>query len=695
MIYSINFSIPSLILKRHRKNLLRGGEGFKDLGSLKGYISTDAGRKNWEEMVCIEDGNSVGLWNGEIIVFDEDMDESDPMAPITSPQPTPSSTGSTASNLSTPSSTTWMLLSLLRPLTKGPLYYLKGGISALRKVERSEEVVVSGEWEIEDEEGSDVEEEGSDAAGSSDAQSLGQSSATMIVTSSSSELNSTPKRTNGSVSEVAMTSSSNPKSLSSTPKSFQLKTIATSSPKPNSASLNPRGLFSIRTDVAAMHRPLPEIEPPTTSPKLVDKMPEEPARLENASLSKPLTMDGGQTLTINTRSKEPVVLKPPPSPRRMLTIATDLSPGSNNRTPQSLNKLAPAPLLHLKGLSQASLEGANPRQEIGHSKSSSVGSVGSDGSTPSSVRTPPSAIDLKTLPPLDGKSLVDGRRPSAFHIPSLGQPSESTSGSPSNTPPQRPRLAKLDMSSAERLKTRSQIQVEGDGKPPKLQLKVGVRANTLATETVEYHDAAAAAGTFKPKLKLDKLNLAPAQQSNVLIVNTPSSPEDSTSCVNANESGWERPPPSPGAGGFNSQFATSTSSSLVAPPSRPRTPKSPLTPLLPPSPMTARPGNGADPTSPVPVFTISTIIPGFLYLGPELVKEEHAKELEDLGVKRILNIAIECDDDYGLKLRERFEKYIRIPMRDTVEEVNVQKVCKEVCEILGKLDLATLVDYVG
>jgi hypothetical protein len=83
------------------------------------------------------------------------------------------------------------------------------------------------------------------------------------------------------------------------------------------------------------------------------------------------------------------------------------------------------------------------------------------------------------------------------------------------------------------------------------------------------------------------------------------------------------------------------------------------------------------------VFTISTILPGFLYLGPELVKEEHAAELEGLGVKRILNIAIECDDDAGLGLRDRF-KYVRIPMRDTVEEVNVSKAMKEVCEILGE-----------
>lgn len=59
------------------------------------------------------------------------------------------------------------------------------------------------------------------------------------------------------------------------------------------------------------------------------------------------------------------------------------------------------------------------------------------------------------------------------------------------------------------------------------------------------------------------------------------------------------------------------------------------------------------------------------------------EELKRLGVKRILNLAIECDDDKGLELRERFEKYARIPMRDTVEEDNIAKGVREVCEILG------------
>jgi len=83
------------------------------------------------------------------------------------------------------------------------------------------------------------------------------------------------------------------------------------------------------------------------------------------------------------------------------------------------------------------------------------------------------------------------------------------------------------------------------------------------------------------------------------------------------------------------------------------------------------------------MFTVSTILPNFLYLGPELTTEEHVEELENLGVKRILNIAIECDDDLGLRLRERFDRYVRIPMRDTVEEDNITRGVREACNMLG------------
>jgi hypothetical protein len=123
---------------------------------------------------------------------------------------------------------------------------------------------------------------------------------------------------------------------------------------------------------------------------------------------------------------------------------------------------------------------------------------------------------------------------------------------------------------------------------------------------------------------------------------------------------------------------------LIPPPS-PNIPSSPRTPL-PPSPCTARPDFSASPSAEdaIPTFTVSTILPNFLYLGPEITAEDHARELESLGVRRILNLAVECDDDNGLGLRQRFERYVKIPMRDTVEEENVLLGVREACSILGK-----------
>jgi len=118
---------------------------------------------------------------------------------------------------------------------------------------------------------------------------------------------------------------------------------------------------------------------------------------------------------------------------------------------------------------------------------------------------------------------------------------------------------------------------------------------------------------------------------------------------------------------------------------------------MPRSPSTARPDSSQPPTTeedPYPVFTVSTILPNFLYLGPELTSEEHVDELLSLGVKRILNIAAECDDDHGLRLRQRFERYVRIPMRDTVEEDNITRGVREVCELLDDARLHSAPTYV-
>jgi hypothetical protein len=98
------------------------------------------------------------------------------------------------------------------------------------------------------------------------------------------------------------------------------------------------------------------------------------------------------------------------------------------------------------------------------------------------------------------------------------------------------------------------------------------------------------------------------------------------------------------------------------------------------------PAGGAAPGSARPAiapFLVSTIIPNFLYLGPEILEQHEVDELTQLGVKRILNVAIECDDDGGLGLSEVFDEYHHIPMRDMVEEHNLAAGIKDAVAFLG------------
>lgn len=74
-------------------------------------------------------------------------------------------------------------------------------------------------------------------------------------------------------------------------------------------------------------------------------------------------------------------------------------------------------------------------------------------------------------------------------------------------------------------------------------------------------------------------------------------------------------------------------------------------------------------------FKISTIIPDFLYLGPEPIESSDFERLKSLKIKRILNVAVEVeeiDPKQKGKEYEFIEKYTKIPLRDFVEEVGVQ-----------------------
>ncbi|PWN21194.1 hypothetical protein BCV69DRAFT_282692 [Microstroma glucosiphilum] len=50
-----------------------------------------------------------------------------------------------------------------------------------------------------------------------------------------------------------------------------------------------------------------------------------------------------------------------------------------------------------------------------------------------------------------------------------------------------------------------------------------------------------------------------------------------------------------------------------------------------------------------PAFDVSEIVPGFLYLGPDIATEEEVEELKVRGVKAILNCAVEVSDKSGKK----------------------------------------------
>lgn len=61
---------------------------------------------------------------------------------------------------------------------------------------------------------------------------------------------------------------------------------------------------------------------------------------------------------------------------------------------------------------------------------------------------------------------------------------------------------------------------------------------------------------------------------------------------------------------------------------------------------------------------------------------EHVTEVRALGVRRVLNMAIECEDEHGYA--RSFARYYKIPMRDTVEEENVKNGVREACQFLGE-----------
>ncbi|KAI7906934.1 uncharacterized protein BX663DRAFT_494256 [Cokeromyces recurvatus] len=76
-------------------------------------------------------------------------------------------------------------------------------------------------------------------------------------------------------------------------------------------------------------------------------------------------------------------------------------------------------------------------------------------------------------------------------------------------------------------------------------------------------------------------------------------------------------------------------------------------------------------------FVISDVIPGFLFVGPEIETDEQANQLVQVRqIKRVLNMAEECDDKGLMLVRDRLI-YHKIAARDTLEMKNIEHVMME------------------
>ncbi|KAI8070670.1 protein-tyrosine phosphatase-like protein [Gongronella butleri] len=74
-------------------------------------------------------------------------------------------------------------------------------------------------------------------------------------------------------------------------------------------------------------------------------------------------------------------------------------------------------------------------------------------------------------------------------------------------------------------------------------------------------------------------------------------------------------------------------------------------------------------------FTISEVIPGFLYVGPEIETPDQAQQLMARPVKRVLNMAEECHDvALAPFIQANHIAYRKINARDTVEMQNIDHI---------------------
>lgn len=100
-------------------------------------------------------------------------------------------------------------------------------------------------------------------------------------------------------------------------------------------------------------------------------------------------------------------------------------------------------------------------------------------------------------------------------------------------------------------------------------------------------------------------------------------------------------------------------------------------------------------------FEPSEILSKFLYLGPEISSLHDAELLRKrYGIRRILNAACEIEEGGGTHLNlhdekfSGFEKYKKIPLKDSIEATGVQSYIEEACAFLDDARLHSAPTYV-
>ncbi|KAG8933221.1 hypothetical protein FRC01_010372 [Tulasnella sp. 417] len=771
---SINLAIPTLILKRWKKYLEKDSRSghlalVQAIGDsvqgLQGFVTTEEGKEEWDRLLgtAESDASAPGLWNGDVVVYDEDMDEADPLGPTVQAQSKSPSPG--PQQLLPPSSTpttSWLLISILSSLTsstppsKSPnqVYWLRGGFAAARRdPSLRARHMISGETNVA--EADDVKRDILPHRGGAK-----MDKEPAVYTSSPTEMDAPPlpvppqNPPPSSLLSIPSSSIQSPTSPSSS--SLRQRAVSTSAiPSPSTSSnsgmfqgggapgstgtsttttsgFKGRGLLTLKTDLK-----IPRSKSKQRTQIDVGPVAEESTTGDSVDGGGVRASSLGGTSSTSHGSAVGVSDLTPPSRNTSNDSHTPTVPSHSPLPP--LRKASPIGRITGSGSGGPSYSYSSMYSEASPSPSPSTitahlpfprtptTSGSGNGGTASSSSSSPGGGFLRNrsytamLPKLDTKTSRERLAPINTNlastsntkivqppppIPPLPSTSENnTTASSSNnntnntntTPP------------ADQQQQQTQQQ---PGMPPKLSLRTTpLKAATLAAPIASpkvsgfglklnlppspnraafSNNVTSPTQDFKSPLSGTSMYFSPVQTPSEMTKQYPFTPVESTYHSNTNFQYASfallpDPPRTPGLGVPSQHYQQQQ---------QPSSPTTPLTARPPPSPAMSS-ALTSESEGAIPPFIISTIVPGFLYLGPEMSTEENVEELMGFGVKRILNMAIECEpDDYGLDLDKRFEKYHRIGMRDTVEEDRMSKALKEVCELLDDARLHNAPTYV-